>query len=250
MKRAWIQLKDFKKAKTLLILPCNAAACIGNYFKAEFYSKRKWNTWREADANLRDLREKGRVVFAAVDSSTLETQPGDLRGAIVLETEMCRVRNPEGEDWGAPSWRWFRPTAAGKWKHLEELTDALINGVRRVKRFNFHQVIAMVNPRAYFLALAAAVDKCGLSKKWALFRIPAHPRHLLPAVRKIAPIVRASNDGNSFKGGIYPIPDLYPALIRESKAYKNRLPAPWKKYNQFQSAREVKKRWGPFIMLD
>ena len=82
MKHPWIQLHDFKKAKTLLILPCNAAACIGNYFKAEYYSKKKWNTWREADAQLHDLREKGRVAFAAVDSVTMETQPDDPRGAI------------------------------------------------------------------------------------------------------------------------------------------------------------------------
>ena len=58
------------------------AAYVGNYFRAEVYSKRKWNTWKEADKNLHDLREEGQVAFAAVDSSTLETQPEDSSGQL------------------------------------------------------------------------------------------------------------------------------------------------------------------------
>ena len=109
----WVQLTNLQRAEILLILPCNAAACVGNYFRAEVYRESGWNTWREADALLRDLREEGRVAFAAVDSSILETALEDPRGAIVLETEMERATSPDGEDWGAPSWRWFRPTRAG-----------------------------------------------------------------------------------------------------------------------------------------
>ena len=75
MKRSWIQLRNLKNARTLLILPCNAAACIGNYFRAETYSKNGWNAWREADILLRELRKREQVAFAAVDSSTLETEP-------------------------------------------------------------------------------------------------------------------------------------------------------------------------------
>jgi hypothetical protein len=86
---------------------------VGNYFRAEVYRESGWNTWREADSLLRDLREEGRVAFAAVDSSILETAPEDPRGAIVLETEMHRATSPDGEDWGAPSWRWIQPTASG-----------------------------------------------------------------------------------------------------------------------------------------
>jgi len=58
-----------------------------------------------ADILLRDLRAQGRVPFAAVDTSILETAPEDQRGAIVLETEMDRAASPDGEDWGVPSWR-------------------------------------------------------------------------------------------------------------------------------------------------
>lgn len=248
LKHSWIQLRDLRNARALLILPCNAAACVGNYFRAEVYSRRGWNTWREADANLRDFREQGRVAFAAVDSSTLETQPGDSRGAIVLETEMRRARNPEGEDWGAPSWRWFRPTPAGHWKQLEALTGALVKGVRRVEGMGFSQVLTLVNPRAYFLALAAAVRRCGVMDRWALFRAPAHPRYLLPAVRQVVPFVRAAAVGRNLKGGVYPIPDLYPILQREAKTYRHLLPEPWHECNRLPNLRGVEQRWASLIM--
>ena len=34
---SWVQLKDLQRAEVLLLLPCNAAACVGNYFRAEVY---------------------------------------------------------------------------------------------------------------------------------------------------------------------------------------------------------------------
>jgi hypothetical protein len=108
--RPWIQLRDLRRAQVLLILPCNAAACVGNYFRTDVYRKSGWNTWLEADLLLWDLRQQGKVAFAAVDSSILETAPDDPRGVIVLEIEMQRAKSPDGEDWGTPSWQWFRPT--------------------------------------------------------------------------------------------------------------------------------------------
>jgi hypothetical protein len=216
---------------------------LGNYFRAEVYSKKGWNTWREADASLRDLREKGRVGFAAVDSSTLETVPDDPRGAIVLETEMRRASNPTGEDWGAPSWRWFRPTKSGQWKNLETLTNALVRGVLRVKGMGIQNVFALINPRAYFLALAAAVNECALLNNWILFRMPAHPRHLIPAVKKVAPFVRAVADGARNKGGIYHIPSLFPFLQDEDKKYRHVLPERWKEYGRLPSYSDVNEQW-------
>jgi len=230
VKRAWIQLRNLKNARILLILPCNAAACIGNYFRAETYSKNGWNTWREADILLRELRKRGQVAFAAVDSSTLETEPRGSKGAIVFETEMARAKNPTGKDWGAPSWRWFRPTAAGSCEYLEVLTESLVKGIRRVEKMKFSKVFALVNPRGYFLSLAAAVDKCGLLNKWMLFRVPSHPRHLIPAVRKITPIIYAASEGKQMKGNIYLLPELFSFVKKESKIYKDILPEPWKKY--------------------
>ena len=243
MKRSWIQLRNLKNARTLLILPCNAAACIGNYFRAETYSKNGWNTWREADILLRELRKRGQVAFAALDSSTLETEPKPSKGAIVFETEMDRAKNPTGKDWGAPSWRWFRPTVAGNCEYLETLTESLVKGVRRVEKMGFSQVFAVVNPRGYFLSLAAAVDKCELLNEWMLFRIPSHPRHLISAVRQITPFIHATAEGKKLKGGVYPIPALYPFMQKENKIYKDSLPKPWQKYSGLSRINEVKTRW-------
>lgn len=234
---------DFHDCRVLFILPCNAAACVGNYFSAEVYSMRNWNTWREADSRLKDLRQKGIVRLAAVDSSTIEIRHDDPLGAIVLETEMHRVINPTGEDWGAPSWRWYRPTRAGCWKNLDILTDAVIRGVRRVSEFGIDNVIALVNPRAYFLALAAAVAESNLLGKWVLFRVPAHPRHLVPAVREVVHFVQAVAGGVRLKGGIYHIPLLFPFLQEEGNMYRHALPARWKEYGRLPQFHEVKEQW-------
>lgn len=243
MTHPWVQLRDLHRARILLILPCNAAACVGNYFRAEVYSKKGWNTWREADYRLQDLRREGRVAFAAFDSSILETMPHDPRGTIVLETEMTRAANADGEDWGAPSWRWFRPTSSGSWKKMEQLTEAAMRGVRRVHAMGFDHVFALVNPRAYFLALATAVQGCGLMSKWVLFRTPAHPRFLIPALGEVIPIVRAAVCGAKHTGGIYVIPSMYPVLQAHETTYRHPLPNPWRGCNQFSSHREVAQRW-------
>jgi hypothetical protein len=87
------------------------------------------------------------------------------------------------------------------------------------------------------------VDKCGLLNKWILFRIPAHPRHLLPALRQIVPIVRAAADGKELKGGINAVPALYPFLEKESKLYKDSLPESWEKHNKLIRFNSVKKKW-------
>ncbi len=235
---------DFRDCKAMFILPCNAAACVGNYFSAEVYSMRNWNTWREADSQLRDLRENGIVRFAAVDSSTIEIRHDDPLGAIVLETEMRRVINPTGEDWGAPSWRWYRPTRSGSWKNLDMLTDAVIKGVRRVSEFGIDSVIALVNPRAYFLALTAAVAECNLLGKWILFRVPAHPRYLISAVREVVPMIRAISAGKGrLNGGIYLIPKLFPILQSEEIVYRHKLPKRWGAYGKLPKFNEVEKTW-------
>jgi hypothetical protein len=238
-----MQLKSLKNARLLVILTCNAGACMGDYFRAEAYTKKGWNTWKEADACLRDLRIKEKVAFAAADSCTLETEPTGSKGAIVFETEMDRVKNPTGKDWGAPNWRWFRPTATGSCEYLEALTESFEKGIRRVEKMGFTQVFAVVNPRGYFLSLAAAVDKCGLLNKWILFQVPSHPRHLLSAVRQMTPFVYAASEGKKLIGGIYPIPEFYPSLKRENKAYKDSLPEPWQKYSGLANIEEVKIQW-------
>ena len=243
-KKIRTQVQSLRKGKVLLILPCNAGACIGNYFKADSICDQEWHgVWREADLALHDLRKKGRVVFAAVDSCTLETEPEGSKGAIVFETEMGRVKNPGGKDWGAPSWRWFRPAADGSCEYLETLTESLTKGIHRVEKMGFSQVFALVNPRGYYLSLVAAVERCGLLNKWVLFRVPAHPRHLLPAVQQILPIVRAATEGKKKIGGIYSIPAMFPFLLKENKLYKDSLPRAWQRRSSLRSTSEVKTQW-------
>jgi hypothetical protein len=105
-------------------------------------------------------------------------------------------------------------------------------------------VVALINPRAYFLALAAAVNECDLQKKWILFRMPAHPRHLIPAVGEVAPMIRAITVGEGrMNGGIYHIPKLYPFLESEEAAYRDKLPNRWGPYGKLPGFKEVEKTW-------
>jgi hypothetical protein len=122
-------------------------------------------------------------------------------------------------------------------------TDAVIRGVRRVSEFGIDNVIALVNPRAYYLALAAAVAECNLLEKWILFRVPAHPHHLIPAVKEVAPFVRAVANGARIKGGIYNVPPLFPFLQEEDKKYRHILPERWKEYGRLPKFSEVKEQW-------
>ena len=84
----WEQLKRDDKAEVLLILPCNDGAAHGNYFVPLNPRKGDWNAWREADRLLSELRKEKTVMFAAVDSSTLEVEGEDGKGALVFVWEM------------------------------------------------------------------------------------------------------------------------------------------------------------------
>jgi hypothetical protein len=123
------------------------------------------------------------------------------------------------------------------------LTDAVIRGVRRVSGLGIDNVIALVNPRAYFLALAAAVAECNLLGKWVLFRVPAHPHHLIPAVKEVAPFVRAVASRARIKGGIYHVPLLFPFLQEEDKKYRHVLPKRWKEYGRLPNIFDVNEQW-------
>jgi hypothetical protein len=106
------------------------------------------------------------------------------------------------------------------------------------------KVLALVNPRAYFLALAAAVKKCGLMNRWILFRPPPHPRFLIRAVNEVVPFIRAAANGINLNGGIYIIPSLYAELRESEKIYRHPLPNSWREFNQLPSIQEVNERWG------
>jgi hypothetical protein len=85
-----------------------------------------------------------------------------------------------------------------------------------------------VNPRGYFLALAAAVAECGLMDRWTLFRVPAHPRSMTQAVRAVAPVIRHTLEGARLPGGIVGLPALLPALRREAARYREPVPLRWR----------------------
>jgi hypothetical protein len=88
-------------------------------------------------------------------------------------------------------------------------------------------VIALVNPRAYFLALAAAAAECAMLDRLVLFRVPAHPRYLRQAVRTVAAVVRHTIEGARMPGGIVGTRAFLPALRGECARYRDALPAPW-----------------------
>lgn len=152
----WAQLRRDDKSDVLLILPCNDGAANGNYFIPLNPGKESWNVWREADNLLYVLRKDKKVMFAAVDSSTLEVEE-DGKGALVFEYEMERVINPGGVDWGSPTWRWFNPKYPSGLEELTSLTESLKKGLYRTK--GFKKIFAVVNPRGYFLSLAVALHE-------------------------------------------------------------------------------------------
>ena len=92
--------------------------------------------------------------------------PGDIFGALVWETEMHRVRNPTSEDWGPPDWHLYDPSDRDGYDGLVSLTESLKKGLKRlpptVPRF------AVLDPTAYFVALATAVREEGQSDWWSL----------------------------------------------------------------------------------
>jgi hypothetical protein len=73
--------------------------------------------------------------------------------------------------------------------------------------------------------------------------MPANPQYLIPAVRQINPIIHAAAKGKKFKGGIYPIPELYQVMKKENKIYKKSIPKPWQLYSDLSGIYYLKTRW-------
>jgi hypothetical protein len=80
-------------------------------------------------------------------------------------------------------------------------------------------------------------------EKWILFRVPAHPHHLIPAVKEVAPFVRSVAGGARIKGGIYHVPLLFPFLQEEDKKYRHALPERWKEYGRLPMLSDVNEQW-------
>jgi len=220
----WVQLEKGCKSDVLLILPCNDGAAQGNYFIPLRPRKGGWNTWREADNLLPKLRKDKKVMFAAVDSSTLEVEE-DGKGALVFEYEMERVINPEGEDWGSPSWRWFNPKYVSGLTELVSLTESLKKGLYRTNRFQ--RIFAVVNPRGYFLSLAAALHEQSLFYKTMMLEVPVHPNNLKLSFKIISSFIKRYFSEGYFQAGIISHSDLQQRIAKEPIKWKQNLPERW-----------------------
>jgi len=221
----WAQLRRDDKSDVLLILPCNDGAANGNYFIPLNPGKESWNVWREADNLLYVLRKDKKVMFAAVDSSTLEVEGEDGKGALVFEYEMKRVINPEGEDWGSPSWRWFNPNNPNGLEYLATLTESLKKALSRINTFS--KIFAVVNPRGYFLSLAAALHEQSLFSKTMMLEMPVHPNNLKAAITLISSFIQRYFSEGYFQGGIISHPVLVQRIAKESTVWKQNLPERW-----------------------
>jgi hypothetical protein len=181
----WVSVPSIGRARLLLVLPCNDGAAHGNSFVPLDPLKKGWNTWREADRVFAERRQAGEVFFAAVDSSVLDLAE-DRDGALVWETEMSRVRNPKGDDWGAPEWRFYDPRRKSGLEALARLTESLRWAIRwlpaAMPRF------AVLDPIPYFIGLAAAVREEGQSGWWSIRGTPdsVATRSVLPKTREEA----------------------------------------------------------------
>lgn len=220
----WAQLTRDEKAEVLLILPCNDGAAHGNYFVPLNPRNKNWNAWREADKLLAVLREEKRVMFAAVDSSILEIED-DGKGALVSEYEMERVINPEGEDWGSPTWRWFNPKNPSGLEYLTMLTESLKTALSRTTIFS--KIFAVVNPRGYFLSLAAAVHEQSLLGRIMMLEMPVHPNNLKEAITLISSFIQRYISEGYFQEGIISHAFLQQRIAKESTAWKLNLPERW-----------------------
>jgi len=163
-------------------------------------------------------------MFAAVDSSTLEVED-DGKGALVFEYEMERVINPEGEDWGSPTWRWFNPKYSSGLIELVSLTESLKKALSRSTQFK--KLFAVVNPRGYFLSLAAALHELSLFSKTMMLEVPVHPNNLKASVKIISSFIQRYFSEGYFQGGIILHPGLLQRIAKELKSWKQNLPERW-----------------------
>jgi hypothetical protein len=125
--------------KALLILPCNPGAKTGDYFP--------FGAWKQAMQSLkRQQIDKRLVDFAAIDSIITRLDPrGDreTKGAIVLETEMDRVKGCDLR----PDWSLFTKDGYGFLK--EHARCCKISMVPLLSRYDLIVVAASVRGYKY-----------------------------------------------------------------------------------------------------
>lgn len=136
----------------LLLLPCNPGAKEGNYFTHQ--------NWIQARQSLEKMGVKKEwVTFAAVDSIITKEDPAhdrDIKGAIVLESEMVRVKGYDLR----PEWKLFRKNG---YALLREHTKYCEIGLRPlISQYNL--LVCALSVRGYKYAVIKALRTIGNGK--------------------------------------------------------------------------------------
>ena len=108
---------------------------------------------------------------------------------------------------------------------LISLTESLDKGLSRTNRFK--KIFAAVNPRGYFLSLAAALHERLLFDKTMMLEVPVHPNNLKASVKIISFFIHKYFSEGYFQGGVILHPSLLQRIARQSIKWKQNLPERW-----------------------
>jgi len=133
-------------SKDLAILCCNPGAMNGNYFEGTL--------WKMFDRELTKSGHRQNLTFAAVDSIISLLVPTDTLGALVLETEMNRVKGFDVHS----TLEMFNPLKPLGLERLEKHTKSLITGINRVFP-EFDRVFVLLNSETYKMCMWAAINE-------------------------------------------------------------------------------------------
>ena len=142
--------------KTLLILPCNSGAMVGNYFCGQL--------WRRWDKALRRENLRGAVDLAAVEC-IIYFNIRDGLGSIVHECEMKRVQGYDSH----PASRF--PRSRRQQQKIFEFSKDVAVGLERWHR-QYDQIIVFCNQMAYRTAVRIALNNLSLWNKACLIDFP------------------------------------------------------------------------------
>jgi len=144
--------------KSLLILPCNPGAKVGNYFLGQL--------WRRFDKKLREIGLRGEVDFAAIDCIiTFLNQDG--KGALVHESEMDRVSGFDSH----PGKIFGTSNVRKRFERIKILSTDISIGLKRWES-SYRYIHVFSNVLAYRSAIKRAITKERLWRKCGLLDFP------------------------------------------------------------------------------
>jgi len=177
----------------LLILPCNPGAKEGNYFPH--------GAWKQAVHSLKKHGiDKAFVDFAAIDSIITRLDPKkdkETKGAIVLETEMDRVKGCDLK----PNWQLF--TEKNYQLLKEHARCCKISLVRLLPRYDL--IIVAVSVRGYKYAAIRAlrnISRDGVPNKVLVIDAGESPSFQNHAVSLAMKIINTNLSDGKKPGGV------------------------------------------------